>query len=156
MVALAVGVAFTASTRPAAGGQQSTAASTAALARSADTIVLGSCDAGVSSWSDDSRVIVTRHLCHVEQAFKGQPSDTLTVQVLGGRVGDIEMGSSASISLSPGADVVLLLRRSQFGSYHVVAGGADGVLSVSAAPQRTVRGMSLSDFAHWVAAEAAQ
>ncbi|HUI27681.1 MAG TPA: hypothetical protein VL403_16480 [Candidatus Kryptonia bacterium] len=137
-------------------GQLAHATTAAALARSADTIVLCACDAGVSSWNDTPRIIVTRHQCRVEQAFKGQPADMITVQVLGGRVGDVAMGSSATVSLAPGGDVVLMLRHSQFGPYHVVAGGADGVLPVSPAPQRTVRGMSLPDFARWVATEAAR
>ena len=132
------------------GGELAPPASAAALVRDADAVVLCACDAGVSSWNDSPHIIVTRHSCRVEQAFKGQPADTVTVQVLGGRVGDVTMGSSASVSLASGADVVLMLRRSQFGAYQVIAGGSDGVLPVSKTPQRTVRGMSLPDFARWV------
>ncbi|HVN84107.1 MAG TPA: hypothetical protein VMW17_04590 [Candidatus Binatia bacterium] len=135
--------------------QQARPAAVADLARSADTIVLTACDAGASRWLDEPHIIVTAHSCHVERAFKGQTDQVVTVQVLGGTVGTTGMISSGSVSLTAGADLVLMLQRSRFGDYYVVAGGAGGVLPVARrVGQRTVRGMSLDDFSHWVDAEA--
>jgi hypothetical protein len=143
-------------TRRAVAGQARRAAAPVAVARSAEMIVLGNCEVGTSLWTGDPPIIVTQHQCHVERTFKGGPAETVTVQVLGGRVGDVTMDSSASVRLTPGADVVLLLRHSQFGPYAVVAGGARGVLPVvRTAQQRSVHGMSLADFGSWVSAEAA-
>jgi hypothetical protein len=122
-----------------------------ALARTADAVVLTSCDDGVSQWTGDPAIIVTRHQCRVEQAFKGRPGDSVTVQVLGGRVGDVTMDASAGSSVPAGVDAVLLLRRSHFGNYYVIAGGAAGVLPVTGARERrTVSGMSLDAFSRLV------
>ena len=136
-------------------GQQARLAAVADLARAADAIVLTTCDAGESRWTGEPPIIVTAHQCRVERAFKGQPEQVVTVQVLGGTVGTAGMASSASVSLAAGADTVLLLRRSQFGNYYVISGGAGGALPVvRRAQQRTVRGMSLDDFGRWVNVEA--
>lgn len=147
---LGVALLMLAPAAPAAENGRAADISTPALVRSADAIVLAACEGGTSSWIDEPHIIVTRYDCRVEQSFKGQTDATLTVQVLGGTVGDVTMDSSASVSVAPDADLVLLLRRSQFGSHYVINGGASGVLPVSSDPQRKIHGMPLADFAHWV------
>ncbi|MBI1815218.1 MAG: hypothetical protein HYR72_09595 [Deltaproteobacteria bacterium] len=122
-----------------------------ALVRSADAVALSRCDRGVSSWSGDPPIIVTRQQCRVVRAFKGQPAEQISVQTLGGQVGDVSMSASAGAAIAPDTDAVLLLRRSEFGAYYVVNGGAAGALSVAGgytAP--TVDGRSFDDFARWV------
>jgi hypothetical protein len=132
-------------------GQSASTDSVLGLAQTADAIVLTSCDDGASRWTGDPPIIVTRHQCRVERAFKGQPGDTISVQVLGGRVGDVTMNASTGLSVGPGVDAVLLLRRSEFGPYYVIAGGSAGVLPVTGARERrSVQGMSLEAFGHWV------
>jgi len=131
-------------------GQQHVA-DLSALVRSADAVVLSRCDTPTSSWTGDPPIIVTRHACRIEQTFKGDAGAAVTVQTLGGRVGDVTMSASAGATLTAGTDFVLLLQRSTFGDYYVVAGGADGALPVSGAyAQRVVSGMSLDNFARWV------
>jgi hypothetical protein len=121
------------------------------LARTADAIVLTSCDSDGAAWSGDPPIIVTRYRCRVERAFKGQAADPVMVQVLGGRMGKVSMDASAGAKLTPGTSMVLMLRRSQFGPYYVVAGGTSGALPVTGPlGKRRVRGMALDDFARWV------
>jgi hypothetical protein len=123
-----------------------------ALVRSADAVALSRCDRGTSSWSGDPPIIVTRQQCRIARAFKGQPAEQISVQTLGGQVGDVSMSASVGAAIAPDTDAVLLLRRSEFGAYYVVNGGAAGALPVAggyATP--TIDGRSFDDFARWVA-----
>ena len=121
------------------------------LARVADTVVLTRCDTGASAWTGDPPIIVTRHQCRVARVFRGQPAEAVTVQVLGGRVGDVSMAASAGGALTADADMVLLLQRSEFGPYYVITGGASGALVVSGGPAHpAVAGMTLDEFARLV------
>lgn len=114
----------------------------------ADAVVLTRCDPGTSAWTGDPPIIVTEHRCHVSRVFKGDPADSISIHVLGGQVGDVGMAASAGGGVSTDADMVLLLQRSQFGPYYVIAGGARGVMRVSGSPERpTVAGLTLDDFA---------
>ncbi len=118
------------------------------LLDAADTVVLTRCDAGTSTWSGSPPIIITEHRCHVSQVFKGESADAISVHVLGGQVGDVGMAASAGGGVSADIDMVLLLQRSQFGAYYVIAGGASGAMRVSGGPQHpTVAGMTLDDFA---------
>ncbi|MBI4516078.1 MAG: hypothetical protein HY699_09725 [Deltaproteobacteria bacterium] len=132
-------------------GQPAALATLQQLVRAADTVVLAHCDSGESKWADAPPIIVTRRQCQVERAFKGSTGATLTLQTLGGRVGDVVMGSSAlTASVPANVAVVLLLRRSQFGSHYVLAGGAGAAVALAySAGQYTIHGMALEDFARW-------
>jgi len=120
------------------------------LAREADTIVLGVCTSTRSAWDEQHRWIVTTAEVRTQRTFKGRAADTVTVRLLGGRVGDVEMIASKSATLLPGEQAILFLRQSRFGPYHVVAGGQRGTLPVAIDPQSgevRLRGaMSIGDF----------
>jgi hypothetical protein len=147
---LAVGLAASVAAGSAPAGQVR-GHTLASLVRNAEAVVLARCDPSASEWDGDPPIIVTRHHCRIEQAFKGDPGTTVTVQTLGGRVGDVTMTASAGATLAGDAAFVLLLQRSAFGDYFVVAGGADGALRVSGAyAQRAVAGMPLETFGRWV------
>jgi hypothetical protein len=121
------------------------------IAAGADAIMQGTCTSASSHWDDEHRFIVTDVQFEPSRSFKGEMAGPLTVRVLGGRVGDIGMDASHGATLSDGEQVVLLLQRSRFGSYFVIAGGEAGKLAVEvdAATNEPVveGGVSLDDLA---------
>jgi hypothetical protein len=120
------------------------------LARSADVVALGVCRSTESAWDKQHRFIETTIHFLPTRSFKGVATGPLTVKVLGGRVGEEGMTASHSTTMARGEEAVLFLRRSQFGSYFVVAGGPKGKLPVRRdvrTGQRLIRGtVSLDDF----------
>ncbi len=149
---VAVVLLGTALAAPALAGQlRADAVRLAELAQAADAVVLTRCAAGTSAWTGDPPIIVTRHQCRVTRVFRGQPAETVSVQVLGGRLGDQSMAASAGGAVTVDADMVLLLRRSEFGPYYIITGGASGALVVSGGPAHpAVAGMPLDEFARRV------
>jgi hypothetical protein len=147
MAALPAALLVLAAASPALSGQDLPVPGQAATAGQGDSLVLASCDSGISQWSGDPPVIVTRHRCLVERTFLGATQTSITLQVLGGQIGEVSMGASAGAVLPPSADVVLRVRASEFGSYYVLVGGQFGALPVSGVgSQRKVGGVSLDEF----------
>jgi hypothetical protein len=109
----------------------------AGLARTADVIVAGECAAERSSWDQGSGVIVTTIEFRPQRFYKGEPARVLTIKTLGGRVGDESMAASHGASLAGGEQVLLFLKRSEFGDYFVVAGGEAGKLRLDALPEQS-------------------
>jgi hypothetical protein len=133
----------------------------ATLVKEADAIVLGTCESAVSTWDERHRFIATRATVRTSRQFKGTIGDTVTVQTLGGQVGDVGMVASHGASLAAGEPAVLFLRRSQYGPYFVIWGGEDGKLPVRASPSGAVTigagaSMDLDGFAAWVEATGRQ
>ena len=124
------------------------------LARRADLIAFGHCEAAESSWDEEHRFIVTIIRFQPQRIFKGSGAGAVTVKLLGGNIGAEGMIASHSAAMATGEDSVLFLQRSRFGNYFVVTGGAEGKLSVrtdkiSGRPR--IRGtLSLDDFSQWL------
>jgi hypothetical protein len=120
------------------------------LARGADVIALGVCLSTESAWDAQHRFIETTIRFQPTRSFKSVATAPLTVKMLGGQVGAEGMTASHSTTMAVSEEAVLFLRRSQFGSYFVVAGGPNGKLPVrrdARTGQRLIRGtMSLDDF----------
>lgn len=106
----------------------------AALARQADVIALGECASETSSWNDEGNLITTAVQVRLNRVFKGAVTRAVTVKTLGGRVGDESMAASHGASLAAGEQVLLFLKRSEFGDYYVVAGGEPGKVVVGEVP----------------------
>lgn len=104
------------------------------LARTADVIVAGECVAEHSDWDDTAGLIVTTIEFRPRRFYKGELARTLTVKTLGGRVGDESMTASHGASLAGGEQVLLFLKRSEFGSHFVIAGGEAGKVKLEALP----------------------
>lgn len=125
-------------------------ADTVRLAKASDVVALGVCLSADSAWDAPHRFIETTIRFQPTRAFKGTATSPLTVKVLGGQVGQEGMLASHSVAMNAGEEAVLFLRRSQAGSYFVVAGGPKGKLPVrrdGRTGQRLIRGaMPLDDF----------
>ncbi|MFI5398463.1 MAG: hypothetical protein ACHQ9S_23270 [Candidatus Binatia bacterium] len=135
-------------------------ASLSELAKHADLIALGRCQSAESAWDDAHRLIVTTIHFQPTRSFKGTTADRLTVKVLGGQVGHTAMTASHGAAMAAGEEAVLFLRRSRFGSYFVVWGGAGGKLPVRVEPfsgRRMIGGaLAAEEFAHLIDATAGQ
>ncbi len=147
-------LAFPLAVRPAYSAE-GLGARAAQLAREADTVALGTCESAQTSWDEEHRFIVTTVQFRPSQTFKGAAAKTLTVKLLGGEVGNEGMNASHSATLAAGEETLLFLRRSQFGPYYVVWGGADGKLAVhadAASGTRLIGGtLPLDAFGQWLA-----
>ena len=104
-----------------------------ALAQSADVIVSGECASERSAWDDGASVITTTIEFRPHRFYKGDLARSLTIKTLGGRVGDDSMEASHGASLAAGQQVLLFLKRSEFGAYFVVAGGESGKIEIDGA-----------------------
>jgi hypothetical protein len=129
----------------------------ATLAREADAILLGTCETSTATWDEQHRFIVTRSTVRSRRHFKGPAAETITVQTLGGTVGDVGMTASHAAALTRGERSILFLRRSQYGPYYVIWGGDDGKLPVRESSDGTMtvgtaEPMDLDGFAAWVEA----
>ncbi len=124
------------------------------LARRADLIAFGHCQAAESSWDEQHRFIVTTIRFQPQRIFKGSAAGAVTVKLLGGHVGKEGMIAAHSAAMATGEDSVLFLERSRFGNYFVVSGGAAGKLSVetdNGSGRPRIRGaLALDDFGQWL------
>jgi len=107
------------------------------LASSADVIVLGECAAERDGWDESGGLITTTIQFRTHRFYKGEIAPTLTIKTLGGSVGDESMSASHGASLAAGEQVLLFLKRSEFGPYYVVAGGEAGKVRVEGWPSRS-------------------
>jgi hypothetical protein len=109
----------------------------AALARASDAVVQAICVRTESAWDPTGRIIITRAELRTDRVFVGQAAaQPLTVQTLGGQVGDIRMGASHGATVTTGESAVFFLQRRDDHTY-VVAGGSDGKLPVVATADGT-------------------
>jgi hypothetical protein len=127
------------------------------LVRQADFVVAGTPETAETFWDESRRVIITRVKLRTHRYFKGRGEQIVAVETLGGTVGKIGMGVSHGANLRLGETVVLLLRRSRYGSHCVVWGGRQGAfpVRVTRSGKRLIgrgAGMSEENFADWIQA----
>lgn len=97
----------------------------------ADAIVLGTVQEMHSAWADDHSQIYTYVTLNIEDQFKGDRlGNSVTVQIPGGKVGDItQVTSDTPKNLHVGAQVILHLFMKETG-YYWVYGWEKGSLTV--------------------------
>jgi len=100
------------------------------LAASSDRVVLGTVGVRSSHWGDDAH-IYTDVLVYPDVTVKGADEGAMTVEVLGGTVGDTTMTVSDGPELSEGQQVVVFLKRES--NHFVVMGRSAGSLPASSA-----------------------
>jgi len=100
------------------------------LAASSDKVVLGTVGVRSSHWGDDAH-IYTDVLVYPDVTVKGADEGAMTVEVLGGTVGDTTMTVSDGPELSEGQQVVVFLKRES--NHFVVMGRSAGSLPASSA-----------------------
>jgi hypothetical protein len=98
------------------------------LARDADLVVVGN----VAAVSAERRgeLIYSLARIKVEQVVKGQPSTEITVESLGGRVGDQVLAVSGGVAYAAGERVVVFLKKAEKSGTYQTAGLRQGKLLV--------------------------
>ncbi len=121
--------------------------STEELATGSDIIVVGSVKSVESMWSEDGKIIISRAKIIVNSVISGKwDKDILTVEYMGGEVGDIGLQISDVKPLKEGEKLLLFLKikngsKQQFGRnlapftggevYHTIVGNAQGQYTIS-------------------------
>jgi fibronectin type 3 domain-containing protein len=100
------------------------------LTRASDKVLLGTVGVKSSRWADDSR-IVTDVLIYPDVTIKGGDEGPVTVEILGGTVGDTVMTVSDGPEFPDGERVLVFLKRE--GGRYVVSGRAAGTVRASRA-----------------------
>jgi hypothetical protein len=93
------------------------------LTAEAELVVLGTVRVKNSRWGDDSR-IYTDVLISSEVTLKGQDQGAVSVEVLGGTIGDVSMAVSDGAEFAEGERVLVFLKR--HGNLFQVAGREAG------------------------------
>lgn len=97
------------------------ALSTEELTRGSETVVMGEVEEVESQWSEDKEIIFTRATVLVNSVIRGIClRKRITVEYIGGKVGDMGLGVSDSPRLKEGEEVILFLAsgRSKKGKKH--------------------------------------
>jgi hypothetical protein len=94
-----------------------------ALASGAELIFIGRCEAVSCHWNRDRSLILTAYRFHVTRALKGAPGATVTLEELGGVVGNRGMSVPDVPRHKVGEEVLLCARRSLLGRWQTFGGG---------------------------------
>jgi hypothetical protein len=109
------------------------------LTASADAVVHGRVVGQSSGWAPGGGQIVTTVVLRRIEAWKGAPSEELSVLVPGGAAGDLVQTVPGAAAFQDGEEVVVFLRQRAAGAYGIER-MALGKFSVPAAsPRRAVR-----------------
>lgn len=108
------------------------------LVKESDVIIQGVVENVDAMWSYDNKNIYTSATIHVEQVIRGtRLRKKITVEYLGGEIGDIGMGISDSPQLFEGEEVILFLKPEwshnsrKHGVVYNIFGAAQGKYSIS-------------------------
>src|SRR5262245_36638444 len=82
-----------------------------ALTKASTEIVRGTVVARESRWNDDKTLIVTDVVLETTENFKGEAASRFTLEVVGGRVGDLVLDVVGGPSFTIGEDVVVFAAR---------------------------------------------
>jgi len=97
--------------------------SLAELSAGSDCILVGRCEAVSAHWNADHTLILTANRFRVLRAIKGAPGDTLTLEELGGRVGDTTLSVSDIPRYTVGEEVLLCAHRTSLGRWETYGAG---------------------------------
>ena len=98
------------------------------LVTTAQTIIVGTVSDSHTYWTDDGRLILTRHTIEVDETLKGYPSGTVDVTTVGGTIGDQTLYVSGMPAFGDGERTVLFLEST--GRYRTVVGLGQGKFSI--------------------------
>ena len=99
------------------------------LAHGATLIFLGRCEAISCHWNPDHSLILTANRFRILRSFKGAPGPTVTLEELGGTVGDTHLEVSDAPRYAVGEEVLLFVRRTPLGRW-ATAGAGQGRLGI--------------------------
>lgn len=98
------------------------------LVGTADVIVTGTVLESEAYWTEDGKLILTRHRIVVEETLKGAGTGEVTVTTVGGTVGDVTLQVSGMAAFRDGERALVFLENS--GGYSTVVGLAQGKFSL--------------------------
>ncbi len=99
------------------------------LVSGAHEIVVGSVRASESYWSQDGRLILTRHTIEVSETLKGAGDQTIEVTTIGGTMGDLTLYVAGMPVFEPGEETVVFVEAA--GPFRTVVGLGQGKFSVA-------------------------
>ncbi len=112
--------------------------STAELTLGSDAVVLGKVANAKAQWNEDQSLIITKATVTVEKVVLGRTlQKEVTVEYIGGEIGDVGLGVSDEVQLIPGERVLLFLQsgtsklKKRVSAYSVV-GHAQGKYRIDA------------------------
>lgn len=105
------------------------------LARGASLIFIGRCETISCHWNADHTLILTSNRFRVERVLKGAPGATITLDELGGVVGDQRLSVADMPRYRVGEEVLLCAHSTELGRW-VTYGGGQGRFEI----ERDTRG----------------
>jgi len=98
------------------------------LVKKAHTIVVGRVAGSRTYWTANKKLILTDYTIDVDENIKGQPSRTVSVTTVGGKIDDVELYVSGMPSFQNGETAVVFIEQS--GAYQTVVGLGQGKFTV--------------------------
>src|SRR5215212_6695442 len=93
------------------------------LASGSDLIFVGRCESVASHWNADHSLILTASRFRVARTIKGQPGETITLEELGGTVGDTTLHVSDIPRYTVGEELLLCVHRTPLGRWETFGAG---------------------------------
>jgi hypothetical protein len=100
------------------------------LAAGAPLIFVGRCESVSCHWNDDRSLILTAYRFRVLRALKGDPGTTITLDEIGGRLGDLGLSVPSIPSYAVGEEVLLFVHRTELGRWETF-GAVQGKFSLT-------------------------
>lgn len=100
------------------------------LTEASSTIVQGRVAAETCRWNDSRTQIVTLTSITVERAYKGTPTPTVTIEQMGGTVGNMSVFIPGEMTFQPQGEYVLFLEPASSGSSYRVVGMTQGAYRI--------------------------
>jgi hypothetical protein len=98
------------------------------LVRTAHAIVHGKVRSSTPHWSTDHRLILTTTIIDIQETIKGQPSRTVELTTIGGKIGDLTLVVPGMPAFTPGEEAVLFVEN--VGAVKTIVGLAQGKFAV--------------------------
>jgi hypothetical protein len=108
------------------------------LAAGSALIFVGRCEAVTPHWNAAHTLILTASRFRVSRALKGAPGDTITLEELGGTVGDRRLEVPDVPRFTVGEQVLLCVHRTELGRWETF-GATQGKFSLTRDPQGQLR-----------------
>lgn len=93
------------------------------LAAGADLIFVGRCESISCHWNQDHSLILTANRFRIARVLKGRPGETVTVDELGGTVGDDRLEVADLPRFTMAEEVLLYVHRTELGRWATFGAG---------------------------------
>jgi hypothetical protein len=93
------------------------------LGAGSDIIFIGRCESVNAHWNADRTLILTANRFRVVRTIKGSPVESITLEELGGTVGDTTLRVTDAPRFAVGDEVLLCVRRTPLGRWETFGAG---------------------------------